>query len=107
MNGMMGTPASTPLDTMKLPPQAQQMLGGLINMVGGQSGVGGKPTARGAATTVGLQTDTTLKGPWDSATLLHGTQLMAVRGDVGVFMTLQSADYEKAKALLSAVCSHL
>ncbi len=107
VSGMLGTPASWPLDTMKLPPQAQQMLGGLMKMVGGQSSAGGKPSATGAVTTVGLRTDTTLKGPWDNAALLHGTQLIAVRGDVGVVMSLQSADYEKAKALLGAVCAHL
>ena len=37
--------------------------------------------------------DTTLKGPWDHAALLHGTQLLAVRHDVFVGMTLTSADY--------------
>ncbi|HLB09071.1 MAG TPA: hypothetical protein VK617_06035 [Gemmatimonadaceae bacterium] len=76
-------------------------------MVGGQPSAGGKPAATGAVTTVGLRTDTTLKGPWDNAALLHGTQLIAVRGDVSVVMSLQSADYEKAKALLAAVCAHL
>ncbi|HEY8793438.1 MAG TPA: hypothetical protein VIM15_00725 [Gemmatimonadaceae bacterium] len=107
VSGMLGTPASSPLDSMKLPPQAQQMLGGLMKMVGGQPSAGGKPSATGAVTTVGLRTDTTLKGPWDNAALLHGTQLIAVRGDVSVAMSLQSADYEKAKALLRAVCAHL
>lgn len=107
VSGMLGTPASSPLDSMKLPPQAQQMLGGLMKMVGGQPTAGGKPNATGAVTTVGLRTDTTLKGPWDNAALLHGTQLIAVRGDVGVAMSLQSAVYEKAKALLAAVCAHL
>lgn len=107
VSGMLGTPASSPLDTMKLPPQAQRMMGGLMKMVGGQSSAGGKPSATGALTTVGLRTDTTLKGPWDNAALLHGTQLIAVRGDVSVVMSLQSADYEKAKALLGTVCAHL
>lgn len=107
VSGMLGTPASSPLDTMKLPPQAQQVLGGLMKMVGGQPSAGGKPSATGAVTTVGLRTDTTLKGPWDNAALLHGTQLIAVRGDVSVVMSLQSADFEKAKALLGAVCTHL
>jgi hypothetical protein len=107
VSGMLGAPASSPLDTMKLQPQAQQMLGGLMKMAGGQPSAGGKPAATGAVTTVGLRTDTTLKGPWDNAALLHGTQLIAVRGDVSVVMSLQSADYEKAKALLAAVCAHL
>jgi hypothetical protein len=39
--------------------------------------------------------------------LLHGTQLLAVKSDVMVGMDLQSADYEKAKALLAVVCSAL
>ena len=54
-----------------------------------------------------MRTDTTLVGPWDRAALLHGTQLMAVRHDVIVAMSLQSADYERAKALLVAICSRL
>ena len=66
--------------------------------------VGGAP---GAATQVGFKTDTTLKGPWDSAMLLHGTQLFAVRNYVMVATDLQSADYEKAKALLAVICTTL
>jgi hypothetical protein len=107
MGGLLGTPSTTPLDTMKLPPQARQMMGGLMKMVGGQSGAGARPAATGAVTTVGFQTDTALKGPWDNAALLHGTQLLAVRNDVGVAMTLETADYEKAKALMGAICQHL
>ena len=63
--------------------------------------------APGASSTVGFRTDTTLTGPWENAALLHGTQLIAVRHDVFVGMGLESADYEKAKALLAAICSRL
>ena len=66
--------------------------------------VGGAP---GAATQVGFKTDTNLQGPWDSAMLMHGTQLFAVKNDIMVGMDLQSADYDKAKALLAVVCSSL
>lgn len=41
------------------------------------------------------------------ATLLHGTPLLAVTADVMVGMDLQSADYDKAKALMAAICSRL
>ena len=102
--GVMGTPSSSPLDTMKLPPQMQGMVGGMMKMVGGSAAEGKAP---GAAATNGFQTDTMLAGPWDNASLLHGTQLMAVRHDVFVGMGLESADYEKAKALLAAICSRL
>jgi hypothetical protein len=56
---------------------------------------------------VGFATDTTLKGPWDRAALLHGTQLVAVRNDAFVGMSLVSADLDKAKALLGAICERL
>jgi hypothetical protein len=102
--GAMGTPASSPLDTMKLPPQMQGMVGGMMKMVGGSTAEGKAP---GAAATIRFQTDTMLTGPWDNASLLHGTQLIAVRHDVFVGMSLESADYEKAKALLAAICSRL
>jgi len=39
--------------------------------------------------------------------LLHGTQLQAVRHDVFVAMDLQSADYDKAKAFMGAICRRL
>ena len=71
-------------------------------MVGGGSGA-----AMGSVTQVGLKTDTTLEGPWDNASLQHGTQLLAVKNDVMVGMDLQSADYYKAKALISAICATL
>ena len=100
----MGMPSSSPMDTMKPPPQMQAMIGGLMKMVGGSAAEGKAP---GAASTVGFRTDTTLAGPWDNASLLHGTQLIAVRHDVFVGMGLESADYEKAKALLAAICSRL
>jgi hypothetical protein len=51
--------------------------------------------------------DTIVTGPWDNASLVRGTQLMAVRHDVFVSMRLESADYERAKALLAAICSRL
>jgi hypothetical protein len=108
VSGMLGMPSSTPLDTMKPPPQMQAAIGGLMKMITGGSGAGGgASSAPGAAATVGIRTDTTLSGPWDHAALLHGTMLVAVRGDVFVGMSLASADYEKAKALLSAVCARL
>lgn len=48
-----------------------------------------------------------LTGPCDYASLLNGTQLVAVRHDVFVGINLESADYERAKALLIAICSRL
>lgn len=109
LGGMTGLPSGSPLDTMNLPPQAKQMMGGLMKMVTGTSSPAGdnRNSAPGAVTTVGFKTDTTLKGPWDRAALLHGTQLIAVRHDVMVGMTLESADYPKAKALLGAICERL
>jgi len=83
-------------------PNMSKMIGGLMKMAGG-----GGPGAPGAAAQVGFKTDTMLKGPWDNATLLHGTQLLAVKSDVMVGMDLQTADYEKAKALMAAICSRL
>jgi hypothetical protein len=107
VSGMLGTPASTPLDTMTPPPEMQAAIGGLMKMVAGGSAGDGPSSAPGAAAKVGFRTDTMLKGPWDHAALLHGTQLLAVRGDVFVGMSLQSADYDKAKALMGAICAHL
>jgi hypothetical protein len=104
LGGVMGTPSSSPLDTLKPPAQMQAMIGGLMKMVGGSQAEGKAP---GAAPAIGFRTDTTLTGPWDNASLLHGTQLIAVRHDVFVGMSLESADYEKAKALLAAICSRL
>ena len=102
MSSLVGAPTSSPLDTMKPTGQMGQMLGGLMKMVSG----GNAANAPGASTKVGLQTDTTLKGPWDSAMLWHGTQLVAVR-DVFVDIALQSADYDRAKTLLDAICRRL
>jgi hypothetical protein len=107
VGGVMGLPSTSPMDTMKPPPQMQAAIGGLMKMMGSGSAEGGQSAAPGAAATIGFQTDTTLRGPWDNAALLHGTQLIAVRRDVFVGMDLQSADYEKAKALLAAICSRL
>jgi hypothetical protein len=98
---MGGSIPTAGMDSMKMDPTMSKMMGGLMNMVGG----GGK--APGAATEVGFKTDTTLQGPWDSAMLMHGTQLFAVKNDIMVGMDLQSADYEKAKALLAVICSSL
>jgi hypothetical protein len=100
----MGTPTSSPLDTMTPPPQMKAMIGGMMKMVGGASA---EKNAPGSASTNGFRTDTGLTGPWDRAALLHGTQLIAVRHDVFVGIDLQSADYEKAKALLTAIMSRL
>ncbi|HEX3913344.1 MAG TPA: hypothetical protein VHW71_07550 [Steroidobacteraceae bacterium] len=100
MGSMMGGGIPTAgMDSMKMDPNMSKMMGGLMNMVGGGGG------APGAATQVGFETDTNLQGPWDSAMLMHGTQLFAVKNDVMVAMDLKSADYEKAKALLAVVCS--
>jgi hypothetical protein len=90
------------LDAMPKDSTTRNMIGGLMKMAGG-----GGNAAPGAATQVGFKTDTVLKGPWDNASLQHGTQLFAVKNDIMVGMDLQSADYEKAKALLVAVCSKL
>jgi hypothetical protein len=90
------------MDSMKMDSNTSKMIGGLMKMVGG-----GGAGAPGAATQVGFKTDTMLKGPWDNASLLHGTQLIAVKNDVMVGMDLQTADYEKAKALMAAICSKL
>lgn len=103
MGGMLGTPASTPMDTMKPTGNMGAMMSGLMKMATGAP----KTQASGAPSTVGFTTDTTLKGPWDHASLLHGTQLIAVRHDVFVGMDLQSADYEKAKALMATICARL
>jgi hypothetical protein len=92
------------LDSMPQDAKTSAMIGGLMQMAGGGGGAG---AAKGAATQVGFKTDSSLQGPWDNATLLHGTQLLAVKADVMVGMDLQTADYEKAKALLAVVCSRL
>ena len=92
------------LDSMPQDAKTSAMIGSLMQMAGGGGGAG---AANGAATQVGFKTDSSLQGPWDNATLLHGTQLLAVKADVMVGMDLQSADYEKAKALLAAICSRL
>jgi hypothetical protein len=91
------------LDSIPGDSNTRKMLGGLMKMVGG----GDSKAATGAVMQVGLKTDTMLKGPWDNASLQHGTQLLAVKNDVMVGMDLQSADYNKAKALLTAICEKL
>ena len=110
VGGLMGLPTSSPMDTMKPPPEMQAAIGGLMKMLGGGSVEGAgraSGAAPGAAVTQGFRTDTTLQGPWDSAMLLHGTQLLAVRHDVLVGMDLQSADYDRARALLATICARL
>ena len=91
------------LNSMPHDAQTSALVGGLMKMVGG----GDAGAAPGAASQVGFKTDSNLKGPWDNATLMHGTQLLAVKGDVMVGMDLKSADYEKSKALLATICSSL
>jgi hypothetical protein len=91
------------LNSMPQDPQSAALIGGLMKLAGG----GGAGAAPGAATQIGFKTDSTLQGPWDNATLLHGTQLLAVKADVMVGMDLKSADYEKSKALMAAICSKL
>ncbi|HKT08505.1 MAG TPA: hypothetical protein VJR24_11460 [Gemmatimonadaceae bacterium] len=130
MGSMLGTPTSTPLDTLKPTGNVGAMMGALMKMAASAGKPSGpspldtmKPTAAnmksamriastpttapGAVTTVGFTTDTTLQGPWDGASLLHGTQLIAVRNDVMIAMSLETADYVKAKALLATICTHL
>jgi hypothetical protein len=91
------------LNSVPQDPKTAALLGGLMKLAGG----GDAGSAPGAATQIGLKTDSTLQGPWDNATLLHGTQLLAVKADVMVGMDLKSADYERAKALMAAICSRL
>jgi hypothetical protein len=91
------------LDSIPQDPKTAALIGGLMKLAGGADA----RAAPGAATQIGFKTDSTLQGPWDNATLLHGTQLLAVKADVMVGMDLKSADYEKAKALMTAICSKL
>jgi hypothetical protein len=102
MGGSGGAMTAT-LDSVPTNGQAGQMIGALMKLATG----GDMSKANGAPTKVGFRTDTTLTGPWDSAALLHGTQLLAVRRDVMVGMTLETADYDRAKALLAAICTRL
>jgi hypothetical protein len=98
VSGLLGAPPSTPLDTLHPSAGMQAAIGGLMKMMTGSSG---------APATVGVRTDTALTGPWDHAALLHGTLLMAVKGDVLVGINLAAADYDKAKALLEVICARL
>jgi hypothetical protein len=91
------------LNAMPQDAQTSALIGGLMKLAGG----GDSSAAPGAATQIGFKTDSNLQGPWDNATLMHGTQLLAVKADVMVGMDLKSADYEKAKALMAAICSQL
>jgi hypothetical protein len=108
VTGTMGLDsAQAALGSVKPPPQMQAAIGGLMKMVTGGAQGGGPGSAPGAATKVGFATDTTLRGPWDRAALLHGTQLLAVRNDAFVGMSLVSADLDRAEALLRAICERL
>jgi hypothetical protein len=91
------------MDSIPGDSNTRNMIGAVMKMVGG----GDSKAATGAVTQVGLKTDPTLEGPWDNASLQHGTQLLAVKNDVMVGMDLQSADYDKAKALLATICGRL
>jgi hypothetical protein len=84
--------------------EAGKILNEVPNMVGGALEKAG---AGNLAATTHRVMATVPNGPWDNATLLHGTQLLAVKSDVMVAMDLQSADYDKAKALMAAICSKL
>lgn len=54
-----------------------------------------------------LKTDTALVGPWDSAALVNGMWVMAVKHDVAVAIQLTDGDYGRAKALIAAACEQL
>jgi hypothetical protein len=92
--GMPAMPAMPALD-----PSQEKMIKNFSKMVGvpGMAGVAKR----------GMQTDSTLVGPWDSAALVNGTWLIASRHDVAVFINVGDADYDKAKALLVAACEQL
>ena len=89
-----GMPAAPPLDSSQ-----QKMFGSFTKAVGlpQASGIGKRGTA----------TDSTLAGPWDSAALVNGDWLIATRHDVAVTMIVGNADYDKAKALVTAACERL
>ena len=55
----------------------------------------------------GMRTDTALVGPWDSAALINGLWVIAVRHDVSVLIQLTDGDFERAKALIAAACEQL
>jgi hypothetical protein len=95
-SGILGTPSVT---MPTLDSSQQKLVGGLMKMIGG--------SATGAPVKTSFKTDTTLRGPWDAAALINGSILGATRHDVMVVFELQSADYDKAKALLAAACERL
>jgi hypothetical protein len=101
--GITGLPSSSALDTLTPTGDMGKLMGGLVKMASG----GSERSALGSSTKVGFKTDTTLKGPWDKAALLHGTQLLGLKGDVFVGLALETADYDRAKALLAAICSRI
>ena len=61
----------------------------------------------GASVNRGMNSDTTLAGPWDAGTLVNGSWLIVTKDDVELTMILGTADYDKAKALLAAACEKL
>jgi hypothetical protein len=89
-----GMPAMPALDS------SQQKLFKTFGKMVGVPGMGGLAKR-------GMQTDTTLVGPWDAAALVNGAWLVATRHDVAVMINLGDADYDKAKALLAAACEQL
>jgi hypothetical protein len=88
------TPTVPPLDSGQ-----QKMFGNFAKMVG-------VPQAAGMGKR-GTATDSTLAGPWDSAALVNGDWLIATRHDVAVTIEVGNADYDKAKALVTAACERL
>jgi hypothetical protein len=98
VGGLMGAPTSMP--TMPALSAPQQKLAGAFGKMVGVPGMGGIAKR-------GMQTDSSLVGPWDSATLVHGSWLIASRHDVAVMINLGDADLDKAKALLTAACERL
>ena len=95
-SGFLGAPK---VSMPTLDSSQQKIVGGLMKMIGG--------SATGAPVKTSFKTDTTLRGPWDAAALINGTVLSATRHDVMVTFDLQTADYDKAKALLAAACQRL
>jgi hypothetical protein len=98
VGGLMGAPTSMPA-MPALDSSSQKIMGAFSKMVG-VPGMGGVAKR-------GMKTDSSLVGPWDSATLVNGAWLIASRHDVAVMINLGDADYDKAKALLTAACERL
>lgn len=97
--GNVDSAQATPTAMPKLDEKSQKLLNGFTKGLG--------MPGMGAAVSRGLAPDTMLVGPWDSAALVNGSWLLASKDDVGLFMILGMADYEKAKALMAAACEKL